>query len=435
MTYSVKSTIIIGAGLTGLSTAHHLKDNYTLFEKAFAPGGVASSENVKGFIFDKAGHLLHFKTGYAKKLIETLLNGNRLSRHKRLSWVFSKNTYTRYPFQVNTYGLPTPVIKDCLLEMAQAQTTIKENKPEPNFKDWILENFGEGIARHFMFPYNRKLWRTPLSSIGTDWVDRFIPKTQLGCAIKGAVSDFKKGFGYNKIFYYPNFGGIQAVSDSFLSKSRDSVLFQKEVTGIDLKDKTLTFLDGQQVGFHRIVSTMPLPELVKMIKNVPLHIKTKARSLKYVSVFNLNIGVDRDNISDKHWIYFPERKYIFHRVGFFSNFSDRVCPKGKNSLYTEVSYTADNPLKYERNKIKERIILDLNRAGILKANDRIAAEKSYYIKHAYPVCGKNGFAKTIDKFLKTHNIYSIGRYGSWRYMSMEECIIEGKLTADYINSL
>ena len=128
----------------------------------------------------------------------------------------------------------------------------------------------------------------------------------------------------------------------------------------------------------------------------------------------------------------------FYRVndnyGFFSNFSDSACPEGKTSLYAEVSYTADKPLKYAKNKIKDRIMLDLNRAGILRKNDTIEAEKAYYIKYAYPVRGNKGFEKNIDRFLRSHNIYSIGRYGSWRYMSMEECIIAGKLTADYINS-
>ena len=435
MDSSVKKTFIIGAGLTGLSAAYHLKDNYILFEKGFVPGGMASSENIKDFIFDKTGHILHFQTEYAKKLIENIIIRSRLTGCKRFSWIFSKDTYTRYPFQVNTYKLPPSVIKDCLIKMVQAQSSFKMKNTPDNLRDWILENFGEGIAKHFMFPYNRKLWQTPLSNIGIDWVDKFIPKAQLGSAIRGAVSDFKKGFGYNKIFYYPDTGGIQAVSDAFFSKVRDKVFFGRKVTSIDLKNKTVTFSDGEKIRFYRIISTMPLVELIRMIRDIPSDIKAKINNLKYVSVFNLNLGIDRDNISDKHWIYFPEKKYIFYRVGFFSNFLKKASPQNKSSLYTEVSYTVEKPLKYGRDELKKRIIRGLNKAGILKISDRIIAEKSYYIKYAYPVCNKNGFVKDIDKFLKSHNVYSIGRYGSWRYMSMEECIIEGKLTAGYINSL
>jgi protoporphyrinogen oxidase len=434
MAQTIKKTVIIGAGLTGLSTACHLKDSYVLIEKDSTPGGMASSEYVKGFIFDKAGHLLHFKIDYAKKFIFSIIGRSTISRHKRLSWIYSKNTYTRYPFQINTYKLPPDVIRDCLLKMAETQPVIKKNKIN-NLRDWILRNFGEGIAIHFMFPYNRKLWKTPLNTIGIDWVDKFIPKAQLGSAIKGAISDFKRGFGYNRIFYYPDKGGIQTVSDALLSRVQNKVFFNTKVISVCLKSRTVTLSSGKTVGFDRIVSTMPLPELRKTRKNTPPDIKDKANRLRHVSVFNLNLGIDRGNISDKHWIYFPENKFIFYRVGFFSNFSNQIAPGEKSSLYAEVSYTKDKPLKYQLNKLKRKIIQDLNRTGILKKDDRILAEKYYNIKYAYPVCSKNTFTKVIDEFLKSHNIYSIGRYGSWRYLSMEESIIQGKLTAEHINNV
>jgi protoporphyrinogen oxidase len=435
MASSSKKTLIIGAGLTGLSAAYHLKDNYALVEKGFVPGGMASSENIKDFIFDKAGHVLHFQTGYAKRLIENMITRGRLVRRNRFSWIFSKDTYTRYPFQINTYNLPPSVIKDCLVKMVRVKSSSRAKNTPDNLKDWILENFGEGIAEHFMFPYNRKLWQLPLSSIGIDWVDKFIPKTQLGYAIRGAVSDFKKRFGYNKVFYYPQSGGIQTISDAFLSKVRDKVFFGRKITGIDLNNNTAVFADGQKAVFRRIISTMPLTELIRITKGTPSSVRSRADDLKYVSVFNLNLGIDRKDISDKHWIYFPEREYIFYRVGFFSNFLKKCPIKNGSSLYAEVSYTADKPLRYSIAELKKRIINDLHRSGILRRNDRIIAEKLYDIKYAYPVCCKNGLVKDIDRFFKSHNVHSIGRYGSWRYMSMEECIIAGKLTADYINGL
>jgi UDP-galactopyranose mutase len=318
--------------------------------------------------------------------------------------------------------------------MHQVQSDLRIKRSADNLKDWILENFGEGIARHFMFPYNQKLWKVPLKSIGIDWVDKFIPKAQFDSVVRGAISDFKKSFGYNKVFYYPKFGGIQTVADAFFNKVRDKVYFGKKIVKIDLKRKTLVFSDGEKIKFRRIISTMPLPELIKVMKYVPAKIKAKINNLRYVSVFNLNIGIDRDNISDKHWIYFPEKKYIFYRVGFFSNFSKKVCPEKKSSLYAEVSYTSDKPLKYSKMELKERVIKDLNKAGILKKNEKIVAEKSYNIKYAYPISNKNESLDAIDEFLKFYDLYSIGRYGSWRYMSMEECVAEGKIIADCINS-
>lgn len=428
--------LIIGAGLSGLSAAYHLKKGFLLFEKESKPGGMASSDCVNGFIFDKTGHLLHFKTAYVKDLLRTLTNGSGLTRHRRSSWIFSKDTYTRYPFQVNTYKLPPSIIKDCLVKIAETQIGSPRQHPS-NFREWILSNFGEGIARHFMFPYNRKLWKTPLHKIGIDWMDRFIPKTNLEQAVKGAVSDFRKNFGYNKIFYYPQTGGIQRIADALFNRTKNNICFEKEVVRIDLKNRTVTLKGGEDLRFDKMISTIPLPELSRIVKDLPLAIRDKLKQLNYVSVFNLNLGTNRNKISDKHWIYFPEKKHIFYRVGFFSNISKEVAPSGKSSLYTEVSYLENKPSGYDKSHLKKRIIEDLRNLRILTDSDKIIAQKSYNIKYAYPLPDKKrqGIVNDIKDFLKMHNIYSIGRYGSWRYITMEECILEGKRAAEVINRL
>lgn len=55
--------VIIGAGLTGISTAYHFEhygfDDYILFEKESMPGGLCRSIMQDGFTFDYTGHLLH----------------------------------------------------------------------------------------------------------------------------------------------------------------------------------------------------------------------------------------------------------------------------------------------------------------------------------------------------------------------------------------
>lgn len=429
--------IIIGAGLSGLSCAYHLKKDYALFERESKPGGMASSDCVGGFVFDKTGHLLHFQTEYVKELLSALSNGSRLIRHKRSSWVFSKKTFTRYPFQVNTYKLPPAIIKDCLLKMAQAQMGSKRGEKPSNLRDWILAHFGEGIARYFMFPYNLKLWKVPLHTIDADWTERFIPKTNLQQAIVGAVTDYRKNFGYNKTFYYPQKGGIQAITDGLFAPVKPRVLFGKELTGVHLKNKRARFKSGESLRFDRLVSAVALPELAGIVEDLPPALKKSLKELAYISVFNLNLGIDRPNISDKHWIYFPEKDYIFYRVGFFSNISRGLAPKRMSSLYAEVSRLGHKPSSHSKSFLKRRIIQDLRKAGILRENDKIVAQHWNDIKYAYPIHQKKHreIVNGAKDFLRSRGIYSIGRYGSWRYMTMEECILEGKAAAEAINRL
>ena len=211
--------LIVGAGLAGLSTAYHLDGRpYRILEKEKEAGGLCRSYQVDGFTFDFTGHLLHFRREEIKELIGALL-ADRLERHVRRSYVYSHRTYTEYPFQVNTYGLPPEVVRDCLLGFIATLAPAADGPApdERSFRDWILENLGEGIARHFMIPFNEKLWRVPLEELTSDWVSWLVPKPNVRDVVNGALGIKDKAFGYNPTFLYPVRGGIQVLPRAFAS--------------------------------------------------------------------------------------------------------------------------------------------------------------------------------------------------------------------------
>ena len=138
------------------------------------------------------------------------------------------------------------------------------------------------------------------------------------------------------------------------------------------------------------------------------------------------MGVPRKNVSDKHWIYFPDREFVFYRVGFYSNFLSRRSSQKPTSIYTEVSYSSYRPL--ERRNIERKILRDLVRAEILSPKDKISVKYAVDIKYAYPLYDfdRQRSIEVIQKFLRENNIYSIGRFGSWEYFSMEDVILQAK---------
>lgn len=424
---------IIGAGLAGLSTAYHLNyigKEYELYEQDKRVGGLCKSENIDGFIFDYTGHLLHIDNKYMKKLIKKLLKDN-LKLHQRKSWIYSKGVYTFYPFQRNTYGLPFSVKKECLLGLIKASFNRRFNKkPIRTFEDWILINFGYGIAKHFMIPYNRKLWILPPKKIGVEWIQNFVPNTSIKEFIIGAFFPAKKTIGYNATFLYPQKGGIQALPEAFLRYVKKNLNLNKKLTEIDIQKKKIKFRDGETVDYETLISTMPLPELINCIKKVPKTIKNVVQHLKYVSVFNINFGINRKNITDKHWVYFPERKFIFYRIGFPHNFSQNMAPKGCSSIYTEIAYSPHRPI----NKLdcKYKVIKDLIKIKIIKNKDEIILTKALDLKYAYVVYDHywSQSTKMIHEFLQKNNIFSIGRFGKWVYSDMEGALLDGKKVAD-----
>ncbi len=426
--------VILGAGLTGLSAAYHLEksdrgSHYQIFEKEDSAGGLCRSKRVDGFTFDYDGHLLHFKHEYARGLIKELLNGN-LVEHQRNSWVYSSGTYTRYPFQANLFGLAPTVAKECLLGFIGAVNRKYISSNGKSFEEWIFQTFGQGISRHFMLPYNRKFWTVPLKELSCEWIDGFIPTPSLEEVIEGAVAESKRKYGYNTSFWYPKIGGIQGVARAF--SKRVKKIETSEAAKIDLAGKEITFKDGRKVGYEKLISSIPLPELAKLIRSLPKEIAGAFKVLKWTSIFNLNLGIDRKDLSDKHWIYFPDEEFIFFRAGFPHNFSSALAPPGKSSLYIEVSYSRDRPVQKET--IIQRIIEDLQKADILTREDKILVEDINDIKYGYVIYDKhrNTAVKNITDFLKQHQIFSLGRFGSWRYMSMEEAVLEGKKIAEVL---
>lgn len=427
--------IIIGAGLAGLSTAYHLRDkDYKIFEKESRAGGLCRTTKVDGFCFDYTGHLLHLRQGYTKRLIQKLLPTG-FKNHSRRAFIYSKGVYTPYPFQANTYRLPKEVVKECVMgfiETLNKRARVKgQGSSEESFEKWIYRTFGKGIARHFMIPYNKKVWNYPLSGLTSEWVSWAVPKPTFEEVINGALGIQNKQFGYNPTFLYPVKGGIEVLPRSFLPYIKN-LLLDKEIVEIRPKERKVVLSDGRSEYYQTLVSTVPLPELIVRIKDCPVRIREAAKGLKYTSVYNINIGIDRDGISEKHWVYFPEREFPFYRVGFPMNFSKNIVPSGMSSIYIEVSHNPRETIRDEM--LHKKVINGLRKCSILKPGDRIVVSDIQDIHCAYVIYDRHRqkVLPAIHEYLNKNDIYSIGRYGTWEYSPMEAAILQGREVAERV---
>jgi len=425
----MKKVIILGAGLSGISLSYFLKRSglsSQVFERERSPGGVCSSHAKDGFVFDVSGHLLHFRDKRIFSLVKSLLNDN-LTELQRDAWVYDFGGLIPYPFQVNLSWLPPGAYRRCLSEFKKVRNNGSRIKKPRNFLDWIYKNFGAGIAEYFMIPYNLKFWRTPLEELSHSWTDRLVVTPSLD-DIVNSENGRKKKYGYHSHFYYPTKGGIEELIKG-LGAGSDKVFLRHEAVEVDLKKKVVGFRNGHKEKFDILVSTIPLPELGKIIKKIPGNISPYFTKLKWVSIYNVNFGIKGNIMPGKHWIYFPHEDTSFFRAGFYHNFSSHSAPPGKSSSYIEVSYSKDAPIK--KNKVIRNIKNDLKRVGILNGDAGICCEQINDIEYGYPVYDRycEGARRTILNFLSDKDIISCGRYGSWRYFSMEDVILESRRLA------
>jgi len=403
-----------------MTAALKLKKNYILLEKQSFSGGLCDTVEDNGFRFDKTGHLLHLSDNKVRKLVFELL-GDRLLELKRDSRIFSKGVYTHYPFQANTHGLPLEITAECLSGFVKAYAARGGVRVgAQTFEEFILTNFGDGIAKHFMIPYNAKLWGVHPSEITDEWCNRFVPTPCLDEVISGALGRPANNIGYNASFYYPP-RGIGELSSAMAARL-DNIRFGSSPSLIDVKHNRL-FVDNTWLPYRALISSLPLDQIVNLIDKVPAKVKKAAALLWCTKLRYLDVALRVPVGTRFHWSYVPERKYPFYRVGSYSNFSAQMVPKGKGSLYVELASRS----RINLDRLMPKVISGLVEMGIIKKESDVEFVRPKLIEHAYVVYDKHysKSKKTVMEWLEEHSIFSAGRYARWEYAAMEDAVSQG----------
>jgi protoporphyrinogen oxidase len=281
-----------------------------------------------------------------------------------------------------------------------------------------------------MIPYNLKLWRHHPKEMSCDWLDKYVPKPDLRQVIQGSIGVDAKPLGYNSYFYYPKEGGINSLIKALVRRVKDIEVCQ-EVGRISLNPRVVYTKQGEGYTFDILVSTMPIKELIKIIDNKPRLVEEAREKLKYVSLLNINLGISR-KVKQIHWVYIPEKPFISYRIGVSSNFSAKMAPQGCSSIYTEISYK--NEEKIDHDRAREKVVTDLVSMKIIREKSEVVAEKILDIPYAYVIYDKERehSLSVIRDFLEKERIFSAGRYGGWKYSSMEDAVLDGKKLAGKI---
>lgn len=448
-------TIVLGAGPTGLSAAYHLGKGSLLLERQSTVGGWCRSIVDRGFTFDYAGHIMFSNDAYVLELYEKLL-GDNVHWQNREAWIYSKNVYTRYPFQGALYGLPPEVLKECVVGAIEARfgplkkedrraaantverrgnaNYISEARPPQNFEEFIYKVWGAGVAKHFAIPYNKKLWAVPLDEMETSWLGSRVPMPDLEEMIEGALKPVPKPMGPNARFGYPLRGGFQALMDGFLPLLTGDIELNAEAIAISPAARTVTLRDGRRYRYDNLISTLPLPRLVQaMGEEAPAAVRAAANALRHVSVRCVNLGIGRADISDKHWVYYPEDT-VFHRIFLQGNASPHCNAPGGFALTCEITYSEYKPLPCEGDALIQRCIEDCRRVGMITEDDAVLAANQVDMPYAYVVYdhARAQNVALIRNWLAESNILLSGRYSEWEYYNSDHAFVAGRKAAEQV---
>lgn len=412
--------VIIGAGPCGLGCARELKnlghDRWRVFEGSNRPGGLAGSVvDPQGFTWDFGGHVVFSHYGEFDKLLEEVM-GDEVYSHDRSSYIRFDDRWVPYPFQNNLRYLPPEAAYECILGLIEAPG----GDPTMDFAHWMEVTFGGGITHHFMRPYNFKVWATPPERMASNWIAERVSVVDHKRALRAMVfEEDDAAWGPNNLFVFPAVGGTFEIYRRLAERLEDRISYERKIVEVDAETKTLRFADGAQETYDRLVSTMPIDKLVRLLKHCPDDVRAAADDLEHNGVFMVGIGYETPLKDDRSWMYFPQDHAPFYRATNFAKYSPSNVPDGDTARYS--SYMTET--SYSRYKLEtsdglaDRVEAGLRAAGVVDGEPAIASMHVEDIPYAYPVptVKRDQALGVIQPWLMKHDIYSRGRFGSWKY--------------------
>ena len=423
---------ILGSGMAGCGAAYRASQlglPTKMYDMKNHYGGhTASFTFDNGFTIDEGPHVSFSKVDRIKDLLAECVDGD-FTEHRTKVNNYWQGHWVKHPAQVNLHGLPPDLVVRCIRDFVEASHTDSE-ETIVNYEQWLLSAFGETFARTFPMEYTKKYHTTPADNLDIDWLGPRIYRPTIEEVLTGALNPHTDDVHYIEGFRYPRTGGFASYLKPFVD-STDLKLGHKMV-GIDTNAKTLHFANGVAEPYDRLVSSVPLPDLIPAIKGVPDDVLDASRRLACSRVVIVSIGVDRADLVDAHWSYFYDEDYFFTRLSTPHMQSEENVPPGCGSIQAECYYSDKyRPLDREPEECIEPVIKDLYRCGVLKEGDEILFKHVMDIPYANVIFDleRREALKTVHGFLDEVGIQYCGRYGEWLYIWTDQSFISGEHAA------
>lgn len=413
--------LIIGAGLSGISCAYYLGDDYLVLEKDDTPGGYCRTIPNQGYVWDYAGHFYHFRTEKYKKLFMSLVDEGEVIRQKKDTKIYYKDKLIDYPFQTNIHELEKEEFIQCLYDL------YFRDKAESydNFLDMLYVKFGKSITEKFLRPYNEKLYAVDLRKLDKDAMGRFFPYADFKQVMESMGDKAKET--YNDEFMYLKKGTGYFIDRLFEQIDEKKVRLNNRVKRIDRKNKYVEIDGGEKIYYESLISSVPFNHFLKMLDEVQQDRMAEQLSYNKVLVLNLGFNGPSPKYKKEHWVYFPDKNLNFYRIGFYNN----ILGQGKLSVYVEIGFPNDTK---EINTEEElgKALEGMKRVGILNDELKLVDKNILLMDPAYVHIEDEEMIKKYIRDFENDNIYMLGRYGRWTYNCMEDCI---QLADDLANRL
>ena len=443
---------ILGAGLSGISVADLLNKNnisFTIFEGKSHGGGHIHSEKVNEFTWDEGPHVSFTKSEYVKKYFADNCN-NEYLEFSAIPSNYFKGNWVPHPAQANMYAIPEPLRTDCIVDVEKIRTELGATFTAQNYQQWINYAFGRTFAENFPEAYTSKYWTTKPENLTTDWIGKRVYFPEVSDMVESAKGPLQKQTHYLTQFRYPRTGGFY----SFIKAVEKAlpIRYNKKLQYISFNKKQLHFTDGEIISYDKLISTIPLPEMIRN-SDAPDDVKRHAATLKCSQVLIINVTVSHATPIQNHWIYVYDRELYSTRINFTELLSPSNGVPGKTGIQVEVYFSEYRPLKEPIEEIEKKVLKELVTMRLAQSEEAIEAYHSKWINWANVIFDVNkikaqnavfnwletkGMKREADDLLpmtdwdtkmneevQLGDIILAGRFAQWKYYWTDDCVLRG----------
>ncbi len=417
----MRKNVVLGAGITGISAGHHLRlnsEDVVLYEKNDDWGGLCGNFTIGGFRFDK---FVHFSFAQDEYVVNTFRNSVDMYEHVPFPSNYYKGVWLRHPAQNNLAPLSSNEKTDIIYDFVNRE--VKDVSEIKDYAEWLRCQYGNYFAENFPFRYTRKYWGVEPEELETKWVGNRMYTPDLRQVLNGAFETQDECFYYAKVMKYPKKGGFRAI----LNTSREGldIRLNKSVVKIDTKAKIVSFADGTMAEYDNLISTLPLPEIVKMLDDVPDEVLRAAQDLKYTSGYMVSLGFNKPDIAKYLWFYIYDEDILASRVYSPNLKSADNVPKGCSSLQAEIFFANGSAIP-DKELVLKNTVDKLVEMQVCKPED-IVVKDIRFEKYANVIFDKDIYKnrEIVLEYVKSLGINSIGRFGKWEYMWTHQAYADG----------
>ncbi len=434
--------VVIGGGPAGLTAAYQLTTHFVptvLLEKSSMVGGIARTEQYRGYRFDLGGHRFFTKSPFVQRMWRDIL-GDDFQTRRRLSRIYYRGKFFDYPLKPLNALRGLGPWESLRILASYLRWRLLPHRNVETFEQWVTNRFGKRLFQIFFKSYTEKVWGIPCSELNAEWAAQRIKDLSLRTALTSMF--FKPKAKIRTLieeFHYPRFGpGMmwETVRDRMVEQG-GQVRLNCPVVAIRRRGNLIEHVvvsheDGskEEVSGRAFISSMPITTFVERLDPpAPPAVQNAARKLKYRDFLTVCLIVKQQSPFTDNWIYVHEPQVKVGRIQSYGNWSrDMLADPAKTSLGLEYfCKQGDDLWTMNDDSLIELAKRELAEIGLVERKD-VEDGCVFRVPKSYPVYDSS-YRKHLDivrQFVDgLENFQTVGRNGLHRYNNQDHAMLTG----------